>query len=422
MRPILLGAALLLAGSAHAQTLTQRIAAVRDGEVRFRYAARAATCGDGERMVRLEDAMFIVSSRGGWTQVQGNIISDQPCRHGLAEARLSVRDGAVISIRSTLPAPEMRPGARDLGIVPAADAARYFLSLIGFTPLGVDDQRVFLALVLADSTRIWPDLVGIARNASLSESLRGRALSWSGYDGDPALVPVLAGFLRDASAPSKIRSGAASGLSRLDDPAALRTLLDYVSNGDVAKLRATIVHIVGGETAEALPAFRRMAADPAAPDEVRGAIFLELSESENPADGQLLRSLLPKIESEKLKDRLLHSVSERDDAESARWLLQVAMSTTETVETRRKALFWAGQSEALPLADLVAVYPRLTDRKLKEHFIFVLHDRDEDEATDHLIRIARTETDTELRKKAFFWLSQRKDEKSVAFFREVISK
>ena len=421
MRVTLLGAALLLAGSAQAQTLAQRIAAVREGEVRFRYAARPATCGDGDRMVRLEDAMFIASTRG-WTELQGRIISDQPCRHGLAEARLTIRDGAIVSIRSTLPAPETRPAARDLGIVPAAEAARYFLGLIGVTPLAVDDQRVFLALVLADSASVWRELVSIARNPSLSESLRGRALAWSGYDRDPALVSVLAGFLRDDSAPAKVRGGAASGLSRLDDPAALRTLLDYVSSGDVAKLRASIVHVVGGETAEALPTLRRVAADADAPDEVRGAIFLELSESEDPADGKLLWSLFPRIESEKLKDRLLHSVSERDEPESGRWLLQIATSTNETVRTREKALFWAGEVETLPLSELVAVYPKLTERKLKDHFIFVLHERDEPEATDHLIRIARTETDPDLRKKAFFWLGQRKDAKSVAFIREVINR
>ena len=423
MRTIFYGAALLCAAaSVDAQTLAQRIASVRDGEVRFRYAARAATCGDGDRTIRFEDAMFVTSSRGSWSEFHGRIISDRPCRLGLAEARLTIDNGAVVGIRSTLPAPATREGARDLGIVAAGDAARYFLGLLGSTPLTVADNRVFLALVLADSTVIWPELVKIARNPELSDALRGRALAWSGYDRDPAQTSVLVGFLRDRSAPSKIRSGAASGLARLDEPAALRALLDFVANGDTTKLRATIVHIVGGETSEALPTFRRLAADPAAPEDVRGAIFLEMGDSDDPADAQLLRSLLPRIESEKLKERLLHSISQREEPGSARWLLQVAMSSTETVKTRERALFWAGQSQALPLSDLVAVYPKLTERKLKRHFIFVLHDRDEAEATDHLVRIARTETDTDLRKQAFFWLSQRKDEKSVAFFREVISK
>ena len=425
MRPMILGAALLgLAASADAQTLAQRITAGGDGEVRFQYAARAASCGDGERYIRLHDATFFFSNRGTsmWTNRGGfSDFDGRPCRHGPAEVRLTVRDGAVVAVRTTLPAPATREGARDLGVISASEAARYFLSL--FVQQGlVDDQRVLLALVLADSTRIWPDLHRVARDASLSDTRRGHALGWSRYDGDPAAIAPLTAFLRDASLSGKTRNGAVVALAHFDEPAALRALLEFVTSGDSAtKLRATAVHIIGGENPEALPTFRRLAGDAVLPNEVRSALFLVLSNSDDPADGRLLRSLLPRIESEKLKDRLLHAVSERDDLESARWLLTVATSNEESVKTRRQALFWAGESDALPLADLVAVYPKLDDRNVKEHYIFVLQNRKEPQATDRLIELARSEKDPQLQKKAMFWIGQKKDPKAVAFIREVIT-
>jgi HEAT repeat protein len=91
------------------------------------------------------------------------------------------------------------------------------------------------------------------------------------------------------------------------------------------------------------------------------------------------------------------------------WLLQRASDRAESVEMRKKALFWAGQADATPTKDLVAYYQRTTEPELREHAIFVLSQRDDDAAANELLRIARDDKDREMRKKALFWLAQKDD-------------
>ena len=69
----------------------------------------------------------------------------------------------------------------------------------------------------------------------------------------------------------------------------------------------------------------------------------------------------------------------------------------------------------MPLQQLVALGPRLEGRELREHFVFVLSQRRDDEAVDTLIAIARGDPDRELRKRALFWLGQSKSQKARDF-------
>src|SRR5260221_6751377 len=47
-----------LAAGGGAQTISERVAAVRDGAVTFRFAARPGVCGDGSHYVRLGHSTF----------------------------------------------------------------------------------------------------------------------------------------------------------------------------------------------------------------------------------------------------------------------------------------------------------------------------------------------------------------------------
>jgi len=397
------------------QALAERVAGVRQGSVRFRYASRPNVCGDGEKGIRLGDRVFAGGGRN-LNIITGNIRSDSRCSRGLAEARIEVTDGRVASVRSAVPAGAGGSG-RDLGVVGAREASRFFLDQLS-RQTDVDDQRLLLALVIADSTSVWPDLLKLARNPSSSDARRSRALMWAGWEGDSASREPLAVFLRDGSLSRKIREGAAAGLSHMDDEGATRILLDFVRGSGEPKFRGTVVHMIGDRD-DAIPAWRTMAADASVADEVRMAIFLVLSNTDDARDGQLLRTLLPSLATDKLRERLLLAVSQRHDVESGRWLAALGLSSKNSLETRKKALFWAGQSE-LPIRDLVAVYDRLEGGKLREHMIFVLSQREESEATDKIIAIARDGSDTDLRKKAMFWLGQRDDARSAAFLREVL--
>jgi HEAT repeat protein len=101
-------------------------------------------------------------------------------------------------------------------------------------------------------------------------------------------------------------------------------------------------------------------------------------------------------------------MSQSGDAESRQWLLSVARDEKMPVESRKKAIFWAGQGD-VPTADIASTYDVVSNREVKEHTIFVLSQREDKASTDKLMAIVRSSDDPELRKKALFWLGQKDD-------------
>ena len=118
---------------------------------------------------------------------------------------------------------------------------------------------------------------------------------------------------------------------------------------------------------------------------------------------------------------MLQGVAE-DDVGGGRWLLDRARDAREDTKVRRSALFWAGQREATPTGDLVAAYRDLTEAALREHVIFVLSQRDDNAATDALLRIAREDPDRRMRSKALFWLAQKNDDRVTKLISDLLVK
>ncbi len=101
--------------------------------------------------------------------------------------------------------------------------------------------------------------------------------------------------------------------------------------------------------------------------------------------------------------------------------MDIVTSNRESVEIRKKALFWAGQS-GVGIAEIVPLYNRLTDRDMKEQVIFVLSQRRDPAAVDKLLDIAKNDKDSDLRKKAIFWLGQSKDPRVQQFLLDLINR
>lgn len=92
-----------------------------------------------------------------------------------------------------------------------------------------------------------------------------------------------------------------------------------------------------------------------------------------------------------------------------------------SLETRKQALFWLGQSD-FPTADLVRLRENLKPFALREHYTFVLSQRHEDAAIDGLIDVARRDPDSEIRKRAMFWLGQTKEPKAIKFLQDILTR
>jgi HEAT repeat protein len=99
------------------------------------------------------------------------------------------------------------------------------------------------------------------------------------------------------------------------------------------------------------------------------------------------------------------------------------VNTSNAVEVRKQALFWAGQNKSVDVARLGAIYDKGSDQEFREQVIFVLSQRSRDPAAiDKLIDIAKTEKNRDLREKAIFWLGQSRDPKALKALSEIVLK
>lgn len=152
-----------------AQSLADRVASVRNDVVTFHFTARPGVCGDGEHFIRTGRSSYHGSFSTGRPTA--------PCVFGPVQVRLTVNDGAVSRVQSWV-GPLREREARDLGAVSASDAARYLMTIAERgTPSA--SVKAILPAVLADSARVWPVLLAIARDTDTrSRSTRQDAMFW----------------------------------------------------------------------------------------------------------------------------------------------------------------------------------------------------------------------------------------------------
>ena len=137
---------------------------------------------------------------------------------------------------------------------------------------------------------------------------------------------------------------------------------------------------------------------------------------------EFLRTLYSRLTDQDLKEKILFSLSQQKGVGNDQWLMNIALNSKEDIELRKKALFWAGQN-GVAISQLSQLYDRMSDTEMKEQIIFVLSQRQrETAAIDKLFDIAKNEKDSDLRKKAIFWLGQSRDPRVQQFLLDLINR
>lgn len=215
--------------------------------------------------------------------------------------------------------------------------------------------------------------------------VRGQAVFWLSQVPGERTVDALESILSDSNDP-ELQEKALFALSQSGGERASQVLRDYALREDISP-------------------------------ELRGkAIFWLGQRSDNSA---FLRDIYERATDPEVKERIIHSVAMSGGAENAAFLLTIAGDDKQSIETRKQAMFWAGQA-GVSAVEMAALYERMPERELKEQIIFTLAQHGGDEAVDKLLEIARSEQDQELRKKAIFWLSQSDDPRVAEFLLEII--
>lgn len=310
-----------------------------------------------------------------------------------------------------------------------AEAAERVTDLAGRTsdcPDEDDDNDVRIAalnaLLQMDAERAMPILKQVlARRDDCSVGLRRKAVFLVAQQESPETEDLLLATARD-DPDAEVRKQAVFWLSEVDTDKAVDALEEILETGsDPAIKEKALFALSEHEGERSRQILQRYAERSDVPVELREKAIFWIGESGDPASGDFLRRLFGQVAEPELKEQLLFAVSEMDDPGGVEWLLEVATRSNEDVEIRKKALFWAGESD-MPIGELLGLYDRLDELELKEQLIFVYSQRDDDPAAvDRLIDIARTEPDPELRKKAIFWLGEMDDPRVVDFLSELIN-
>jgi HEAT repeat protein len=286
-----------------------------------------------------------------------------------------------------------------------------------------DDMRVAAinALQQMEGDRAMPILKQVlARRDACSARLRRRAVWMAANNGTSESADVLLGVIR-GDPDRDVRLEAIFWLGQVEGARTVDVLDSLLRASDDDAVQEKALHALSQhDSPRARQALHRLAEDDRTPPAMRRrAIFAIGHFRGQREDAEFLRGLYTRTKDAEAKEQIIQSIAQTDGSESERWLLGVATNAAESLDLRKKALFWAGQGDA-PIASIVELWPRLAEFEMKEQLIFVLSQRDERAATDRLIEIARRDPSRELRKKAIFWLGQKDDPRVQQFLLELI--
>ena len=414
-------AAMAVTSHLGAQSLASRVNAVKDGTVQMTYAARPDACGDGDDVMALGRLFTVYPTMQGHGRT-----NNANCFFGPVRVVITRRDGETATIRTHVGrVRRLAAETTDLGTVSAADASSYFLEVAGAASGRLANSAVSAA-ALADSVDVWRQLLALARNADRPRDVRNSALFWMSGVAPAEAAEPLATLARSTGESRSLREGVIMTLGQLRDGAGVPTLIGFASreNDDQHWLRDKAIFWLGNTGDDRARATLRTLAssDTLARDLRDQAIFALGFLDQQGENGPFLRTLYGRVDDRRLKDKIIQSVAQLDEAADQRWLLDRVLDSREPTDLRKTALFWRGQKNAAPLGELVALYPKLDSRELKEHYIFVLSQRHERDAVDKMLDLARNDPDREVRAKAIFWLGQSRDPRVARFLEEEISK
>jgi HEAT repeat protein len=308
-------------------------------------------------------------------------------------------------------------------LVSRADQGKEPTANSGKCPTENDDIRLAAlnALLQVDADKAMPILKQVlAKRDECSRELREKAVflvsQKAGADGADILLETAR-----TDPDQDVREQAVFWLSQVHDPRAVGMLDSLLLHSTDEGIREKAMFALTQQHDHGSPMLRDFATRQSEPEDLREKAIFWLGQSSNPDDENWLRQDFRRETNDDLKEKIIFSIAQHHDADTGDWLLNTAMDTSQSVEIRKKAIFWASQGGA-SFDQLVSLYGRVQDQDLKDALIFAFSQSHDHRAVDELMSIAKTDKDPEARKKAVFWLGQSHDPRVAQFLSELINK
>ncbi len=397
-----------------AQALLSRISAAPEGDVQFAYASRAGVCGDGRSWFTTGSGSWygnVSVMNAGPVASAGDAGVQAECARGPVRVTLVRLAREIVDVRVQVGPLTPDERAHNLGIVSAGEASRYLLGMAA-TLDGKPGRAALLPAMLADSSNASEALTAIASDRDRSRETRRSAISWLARDAanTPAANTAsraLAGIARDANEAQTVRSAAVSALARLESASAITELVAFLEDdGDLWLARQAAEPLGRSTAAPAREALRRAVSRPALNDEVRAAAITALMTTYPTAsDAAMLRDRFSALDGDRSRDALVTALAAIGGRTNASWILSVAGNGSLPSAVRRKAISLADRA-GVQVSDVVALYDRLETRELREAALTALNASGTRAGTDKLLRIAESDTDVQVRRRAVSLLSR----------------
>ncbi len=243
-------------------------------------------------------------------------------------------------------------------------------------------------------------------------------LSQHGGDESAELLMDIARNDPDAN----VRKQAVFWLSQAHSEEATDFLLEILEETDDPEVKEQAIFALaqhGGDRAHRI--LEKIAQDEDTPRETRQNAIFWLGQSGGPDEIDFLKDLFGRIDEKELKENIIFAVCQNSKGENSRWLMDIVLDEKESIDTRKSALFWAGQQGHINLDKLRELYKTLPSMEVREQVIFVLSQRHERKALDIMMDLAREERNPELRKQLVFWIGQSGDARAEDFLLEIIN-
>lgn len=372
---------------------------------------------------------FALSRRGGTDNVREAVSLLQRQQERFASAS-SVKNGDSKSLLVRLQGTLAKNGDATAAAAITERAGGRSSRRSSDTPAGCksedDDDRVeaLNALLQMGSDDALPILKKVlARRDECSEVLRRKAVFLvSQKRGDEAADILMETAKNDPD--KETREQAVFWLSQVNSEKAVPLLEQILKSSTDEAMQDKALFALSQKSADnAQQALRDYASRDDVSEHLREQAIFWLGQRHSDNNAKFLRDLFAKTTNNAAKDKIIFSISQTRNDGNDQWLLDQAVNTKNSMEIRKQALFWAGQTGSVDMARLGALYDKATETEFKNQVIFVLSQRSKSpEAVDKLIDIAKNEKDRELRKQAIFWLGQSHDPRALKALQELINR
>ncbi len=264
-------------------------------------------------------------------------------------------------------------------------------------------------------------LTAIVHNKTYSRKLLKTALFVLSLHDDNRVVQILSAVAA-GNRSVEVRGSAAFWLGEIGSEKSLQSLMAIYPKENSRKMKEKLIFAISQHQSKQSLAFLANIARSDSDGEMRQKAVFWIGQDQQPSALQLLLQLLNETRSVELKEKIVFSISQHDSEEAIDALIKLARREPNH-SVRKKAIFWlgqmAGKKSLSALGDIVEEDGQ-TEIKTKAVFAISQHDNEE-EAADMLMKIARSNSNPEVRKKAIFWLGQIDSPRTIDFFKDILT-